>query len=61
MTYRKTMTEYKFNFDKHLEDLSAIEQHSKKSFINKMIGRFGLAPVHINKIIQIYLIFVKII
>ena len=28
------MTEYKFNFDKHLEDLSAIEQHSKKSFIN---------------------------
>ena len=28
------MTEYKFNFDKHLKDLSAIEQHSKKSFIN---------------------------
>ena len=28
------MIEYKFNFDKHLEYLSAIEQHSKKSFIN---------------------------
>ena len=28
------MIEYKFNFDKYLEDLLAIEQHSKKSFIN---------------------------
>ena len=27
------MIEYKFNFDKYLEDLFAIEHHSKKSFI----------------------------
>jgi len=33
------MIEYKFNFDKHLEDLSAIEKHSKKLFISSKESR----------------------